>query len=53
MENSNIKEAQIHVRINVEYGGSLEEVIFHEIARKCMKQGKIYLELYILLGCSV
>ncbi|XP_018313506.1 uncharacterized protein [Mycetomoellerius zeteki] len=38
MENSNIKEAQIHVRINVEYGGSLEEVIFHEIARKCMKQ---------------
>ncbi|XP_018399322.1 PREDICTED: uncharacterized protein LOC108777034 isoform X2 [Cyphomyrmex costatus] len=38
MEDSNIKEPQIHVRINLEYGDIPDEAIIHEIARKCMKQ---------------
>ncbi|KYN34950.1 Pheromone-binding protein Gp-9 [Trachymyrmex septentrionalis] len=38
MEDSNIKEAQVHVRINVEYADHPEEVIAHKIARKCLKE---------------
>ena len=48
MEDSNIKEAQVHVRINVEYADHPEEVIAHKIARKCLKEGKIYFELYTI-----
>ena len=53
MEDSNIKEGQIHVRINIEYSDNPREAFIHQIASKCMKQGKIYLQLYILLYCSV
>ena len=49
MEGSNIKEAQVYVIINMEYTNSSQQVIVHRVARKCIKQGKIYLELYILL----
>ncbi|XP_011068667.1 PREDICTED: pheromone-binding protein Gp-9-like [Acromyrmex echinatior] len=38
MENSNIKEAQVHVRINVEHADDTDQDTFHQIARKCMKQ---------------
>ncbi|KAG5340021.1 PBGP9 protein, partial [Acromyrmex charruanus] len=38
MENSNIKEAQVHVRINVEHADDIDQDIYHQIARKCMKQ---------------
>ncbi|KYN33164.1 hypothetical protein ALC56_12497, partial [Trachymyrmex septentrionalis] len=53
MEGSNIKEAQIYVIINMEYTNISQQVIIHRITRKCMKQGKIYLKLHILLDCSI
>ena len=43
MEDSNIKEGQIHVRINIEYSDNPREAFMHQIAGKCMKQGKIYI----------
>ncbi|KYM88739.1 Pheromone-binding protein Gp-9 [Atta colombica] len=38
MEDSNIKEGQIHVRINIEYSDNPREAFMHQIASKCMKQ---------------
>ncbi|XP_018348462.1 PREDICTED: uncharacterized protein LOC108752257 isoform X2 [Trachymyrmex septentrionalis] len=59
MEDSNIKESQIHVRINIEYAGLPEEDIIkiHKIARKCLKEVRNITEecekSFSLLVCAV